>query len=190
MGIEEIKFDSDGEYFFYAFADELKENGYINNFTHQPEPFKLSDKVEYEWVKKLKTKEVLTVSTLLQPHEYTCDFKIEWNQKAEGLFYKCFEDKCKLDFSFITNKDGISYIEIKPAWDFLQMTRLYIINSKWVFNKYGIYVQKITPTANNKNCLFAKTFTPVKVMFTNKTKKERKFKYPVITLKDFVASCH
>jgi hypothetical protein len=201
-----IKFDSDGELYCYHFLTELKEAGYIDSFSYQPKSFNLSDKVQYPYVetKKLKTKEVVTKKqgTLLNAHEYTTDFKVIWIPKAKGIFYYTDEDELKLNnIPFIANHPSLSnhvkneffeyfldtsYIEIKPGFDKNGMTRLFTVNQKWVYQKYGIYVQKITPIDNKKSCLFKETFVPEKCLYTTKTKKLKSYKFKVRTLKEFL----
>jgi hypothetical protein len=187
-----IEFDSEEERLFFLYCEELKENGYIKNFTFQPNSFLLSDNVTFDWIKVMKTKEKKMVSTLLQPHSYTPDFWIEWNPKFYGKFYLDIHDgKNKLDsVPFINNIDNNgndigSYIEIKPSFDMNNMTRLFVINSKWMYQEHRIYVQKIIPIGK-KNCLFANTFVPQKAMFTLKTNKPKKYKFETKSLEEFL----
>jgi hypothetical protein len=122
---------------------------------------------------------------LLREHIYTFDFEIKWNKKAKGIFYYNIDDKVKLDkIPFIAQND-ITKVETKPSWDMQNMSRLWSINCKWVYQKYNIYVQKIIPTGKN-TCLFARTFVPQKALLTKKTKQPKKFKYPVRTLLEFL----
>jgi hypothetical protein len=189
---DEIEFDSEEERMFYLYCEELQEAGFIKRFTFHDISFTLSEKVTYEWIKKLKTKENKTESTLLQPHIYSPDFWIEWDCKAYNKFYLDIHDgKNKLDsVPFINNIDNNgndigSYIEIKPSFDMNNMTRLFVINSKWMYQEHRIYVQKIIPIGK-KNCLFANTFVPQKAMFTLKTNKPKKYKFETKSLEQYV----
>jgi len=188
-----IQFDSDGEVFCYHFLTELLKAGYVNNFIYQPESFILSDKIQYPYTqtRKLKTKEVVTEkqTTLLNAHEYTADFKIFWNDKAKDIFFGYITEKKKLDnIPFIANYPKTSIIDVKPSFDFKGKTEKFIINSKWVYQKFGIYVQKITPVDSKKKCLFSETFVPEKCLYTAKTKKKKMYKFQVRTLKEYVES--
>jgi len=189
-----IEFDSEEERLFYLYLEELKVNGYVRDFTFHADSFTLSEKLTYEWLKKMKTKNTKMESTLLQPHSYVPDFKVLWNSKSLGIFYEnIFNGKTKLDsVPFINNidkngKDLGSFIEIKPSFDFQNMTRLSIINIKWVFSKHNILIQKITPVAKNK-CLFKDTFVPEKALLT-KTKKKKKYHFEVKSLEDYINNC-
>jgi hypothetical protein len=184
---DNIEFDSEGELLCYHYLTELKNNGYVDNFIPQPESFTLSDKIEYIYINTTKNREITTSATLIHPHVYTSDFKVLWNIKAKNVFYLNLEDKVKLNNIPFIAQNNISYLEIKPGnFDFNNMTRIFSINSKWVYSKYGIYVQKITPTSNKKNCLFAETFVPQLALYTAKTKKLKSFKYTVRNLQEFV----
>lgn len=181
-----IEFDSEEERLFYLYLEELKANGFVEDFKHQPEPFSLSKKVEYEWKECKKTKEVIRTSTILQPHEYTCDFKIIWDEKAHGIFYYELFDGNRLDkIPFVANKPRTSYIECKPFFDYQNMTRLAIINIKLVYEQYQIYVQKVIPIGK-ATCLFANTFVPQNARLTAKTKVPKKYKFETKSLQDFL----
>jgi hypothetical protein len=197
-----INFDSNEELEFYYYLEELKEAGYINNFEYNTKCFILSTPYRYKWKEKLKTKEIEKESTLLQGHEYTTDYYIEWNKKAEHIFYEilgCNKNLSKAIFiaqlevlNEHTDQEKytgkiISNIEIKPSFDYQNMTRLSVLNQKWTMTEYGVYVQKIIPTGKN-NCLFAKTFVPQKALFTKKKKQPKKFKYAVKSLQEFINS--
>jgi hypothetical protein len=77
-----------------------------------------------------------------------------------------------------------SYIEVKPSFDFKNMTRLVKINQKWVFEKHHIYINIVVPEH-----LFNRTFTPLKYFTTDKSGKPRKIKYKnKITLQEYLKS--
>jgi len=176
-------FDSNEELMMYYFLEELLVNKYINSFDYHPESIGLSDLVKYKWYNKTNiTKEF----TLLREHIYTYDYEIVWNiNKSHNIFYNNINDNIKLDkIPFITQND-ISKIEIKPAWDAQNMTRLFSINQKWLYQKYDIYVQKIIPIGDNK-CLFAKTFTPKEALYTAKQRKLKKYKFKTRSLEEFL----
>jgi len=188
----ELKFDSEEERLFYLYLEELQENGYIDKFTFHEDKFILSEQVKYNWLKKTNKRSIKMSSALLQEHVYSPDFHIHWNMKAYRIFYHdIFDEEHKLESTpFVSNinSDGTnaeSIIEIKPNFDFQNMTRLSIINGKWVYDKYKIFVQKIIPIGN-ESCLFAKTFVPQKALLTKKTNKPKKYKFVVKSLKEFI----
>lgn len=182
---QDIVFDSEEERLFYLYCEELRLEGFIEGFDYQPEPFVLLEDVKYSWKKELKTKTKNMESKLFQGHIYTPDFKIYWNELGRGVFFNEVEDEVKLKEVPFVAQEKVSYIETKGAFDFNNMTRLAIINIKWVYEKYGIYVNKIIPNGK-KTCLFAKTFVPKEAMLTAKTKKPKKYKFTVNSLENYL----
>jgi len=187
-----IEFDSEEERLFYLYLEELKDNGYVRDFTFHVDSFVLSEPVKYSWAKKMKTKSKEMESTLLQGHVYTPDFKIIWNPKGYERFYFNIFDENKLfdKVPFVNNigNDGNdigSYIEVKPSFDMNNMQRLFSINQKWMWEEHKIYVQKVIPIGKN-TCLFAKTFVPQEAMLTAKTKKPKKYKFETKSLNEFL----
>ena len=191
-----IEFDSEEERLFYLYLEELKDNGYVRDFTFHVDSFVLSEPVKYSWAKKMKTKSKEMESTLLQGHVYTPDFKIIWNPKGYERFYFNIFDENKLfdKVPFVNNigNDGNdigSYIEVKPSFDMNNMQRLFSINQKWMWQEHKIYVQKVIPIGKN-TCLFAKTFVPQEAMLTAKTKKPKKYKFTTKSLQEFLGGFH
>lgn len=183
------KLDSDEELYFYWWLSELKENGYIDEFILQPEPFTLSVKMKMTYFKPMKRVEDKELSyNLINGHIYTTDARIVWNKKAENVFYKDLTtelgkyDSYK-DAIFIAT-ESISYVEVKPKFDFKNMTRLAKTNIKWVWDKYGIFVNLVIPER-----LFKLTFTPDRFLTGNKSNRLRKINYkPIKTLKFYEIS--
>ena len=180
-------FHSLEEVYFSWYLDELTEAGFVIKYEHQPSPIRLSPKVSYRWEKPMKTKTKKMNSALLQEHVYTPDFKVTWDDAAHAVFFKdvnsvknhndCYfwAETCLLELVWD------SYLEIKPSFDLNNMTRLFSINQKWIYDKLGLYVQKIVPVK-----LFMETFTPQRYLKTDQGKQERKLLYYPRTLKEFL----
>lgn len=171
-------YDSKEEIYFSWYLDELFEGGYIAEYDYQPPAFDLSDRETYSWIKVLKTKNKAVESTLLQPHTYTADFCIKWNICATKRFITMSGKK--LAFPFYVS-ENITWIDIKPVHDLHNMTRQFHINQKWVYQRYGVYVQKIIIQK-----LFEKTFTPARYLLTDKSLKSRKIDFKAIPLTEFI----
>lgn len=180
-----MKFESEEERLFYLYCEELKNNDYIEEFDYQPQSFILLDDVTYTWKKQLKTKTKPMESKLFQGHIYTPDFKIKWSESGRGLFFNEIGDEVKLTKIPFIADNKISYIETKGSFDFNNMTRLATINIKWVYDKYGIYINKIIPNGK-KTCLFARTFVPQEALLTSKTKKPKKYGFKIKSLKQYI----
>ncbi len=152
----DISCDSYEEVHFLMWVFELKEKGYIKSID-RCKTFLLSEPVEryYEEIQELKTKTkiVQKKKILLRGHIYTPEFLIIVNNSFEELSY---------DLEY--NSFNEMYIEVKPSFDFKNMTRLNQINRKWLYQKHGVFVNQIIPKK-----LFEQTFTPKEYL-----KKKRK----------------
>lgn len=183
-----LEFDSVGEMHFYWWLEELKDNGYVSNIELQPTPFPLSEKVSMSFTKHLKTKSQVKQFTVMREHIYTADVLFWFTGKADGIFHVGFNtespDHTKQELSSLkTYKDlGYCYVELKPSFDQNNMTRLAVLNQKWVMEKYGKFINIVIPEK-----LFEKTFTPIRYLSCDKSKKARKIKYDnVITLNEYL----
>ena len=175
------KFDSSEEKYFDWYLQTLLNNGFIKSYDFNTLSWDLSSKKTYEWEKKMKlVPNKIMETTILHPHIYTPDVVVEWNQNAKNLFYQNLEDNEKITTYFYA-QDDVSRWEIKGDFDYQNMTRLARVNIKWVMEKYGIYVQIVSP-----NKTFNKTFTPERYLLTDKSFKPRKLKYKnVKTIREF-----
>lgn len=175
LSYRDIPCDSLEEVYFLMWLFELSDLGYVYKIDRCP-PIALSNKVELPYTVELvkSTKEKYLIVT--REHIYTPEFKIIWNSKAEflikrisnleGLFYDV-----KLRNSVDPTMIFETWLEIKPKFDQNNMTRLFKINQKWVFDKHGLFVDLVIPET-----LFEKTFTP-KDYLTTPTGKQRKLNY-------------
>jgi len=172
-------FDSKEEMYFSWYLDELVDAGYVRNYDLHPREFILTNKQTVQVEKQLKTKVKVIEKTFLQPHVYTPDFYIRWLHNADDIFLS----KIKGSGVFWAATPVLidSFIEIKPTFSRYNMARVFSLNQKWMYNKYGIYVQLIKPFK-----LFKDTFTPVRFLTTDKSGQARKLNYTPISLIEFV----
>lgn len=179
--------ESDGEWYYSWYLDELKEIGIINRYLYESNTFTLSKAKTYPIKRVMKTKVKIDQLSLLQEHVYSPDFLIEWNEKYLNKFFRIINDeectaKCPF-FAIRSTKDNKPYtfIECKPIFDQNSMQRLFRVNQKWLYDKYNLYVQLcIIPN------FFNSTFTPGKYFLTDKTNKPRTLKYTPITLNEYL----
>ena len=175
------------EMYFTWWIAELQQAGIITGWEFEPENFRLSEPVEHNYIKQLKTKAKDCVETVLREHIYTPDFKVYWGFDGAEKFITHMHDVEKINSRMIHILiHPITYIEIKPKFDKHNMTRLFKINQKWVFEKYGRIVSLVKPIGGKK-CFFARTFTPKRYLTCDKTDKARKIDFPVRTLKEFLS---
>ena len=180
-------FDSYEELYMSWYLKELIEKNYVLEYRYQPYTITLSEAKKHKELKPLKTKFREDEHTFLQPHSYTPDFEILWSHKAIGVFCKLLSKEAvyshRKSFFWAQNRlsTPVSVIDVKPIFDMQNMTRQFIINQKWLYDKKELYCQKVIPEH-----LFKKTFTPKRYMITDKSGKARTIKYaPVISLQEF-----
>jgi len=193
---KKLGFDSEEEWLFSFYLDELFDAGYIKSWEHHPEAYVLAGPQKYTYLKALKTKTKEVRISLLREHIYSPDFTIEWNKTALGIFFDTFKSQIDLrEIPFIANlkvnfdiaqTELFSIVEIKPSFSMFNMQRELAINIKWMYSKHGIYVQKVIPIDKKKTGLFQTTFCPQRFMYTEKTKKLKKLNFKAKTLQEYV----
>lgn len=167
----ELAFDSDEEEYFYHYLNELQQVGVVLRIQYHPKPFLLSDKVVVPKVTvDKKQQEKLNHVFLMHDHEYEYDYKVLLNPAYEGVFFST-TDNYHAAFPALANRrlDGslLWCVDVKPTFmkDQGANTR-FPLNQKWVWQRYGVYVQKIICEDNIskdklvKAGLFNKTFCP------------------------------
>lgn len=173
---------SDEEYYFYFWCLTLRNLGYIKEIVFQPPVFNITPKQTYQYIKLMKSKTKLAENTLLNPHTYQADYVIEWNKSAHHIFFEIlggadnYKSKNEVLLLAQYRKDKIiSVIDTKGAVSFAHARNnstviKFPINQKLVYQKFGIYVNKVVPFASNdkRNCLFSKTFTPDEYRYRKK----------------------
>lgn len=166
LSYQGILCDSFEEVYMLMYLFELQEKGLISDIERAPS-FVLSQEVaevyQEEVILKTKTKIVQKKKVLLKQHVYTPEFTV--NIHGLDLFH---------------HKDSKAYLEVKPVYDQNNMTRLFKINQKWMYQKFGIMVNLVTP-----EILFQQTFTPKKYLKTA-TGKQRKIKWKIKTIEDWL----
>jgi len=183
----EIKLDSDEEKYFMWFLEELKAEGYVQDFTMQPSAFKLSEEVPFLWDKPKPTKKEpdrteRNLSIMLEASEYTADAKIVWTDKAKNIFFTMntpmkYNDHRFIARFFMEEAAWVSYVEVKPKFDMQNMTRLFVTKQKWIYQLYKVYINLFIPDKG-----FPKLFTPAMciatMIYVKTTKTKRGMKYP------------
>lgn len=180
------EFDSNEERYFSWYLKELLSAGIVIQWSYHPKPFILSERTVRVYNKILKTKITSKDSVILNDHQYQADFLIHWNPEWKcKIFMNIHElDGYHKDFAFIANKSSnFSVIDVKGSFAGLHNNSAvtFPLDQKWVWQKYGIYVQKIVPDA-----LFKETFTPARYLLTDQSGKARKIKFQVRTINKYI----
>jgi hypothetical protein len=189
--------DSMDEIYFEWFLDELKKTGYIESY-YRGCTINLSDPVSLEYNVQLKTKTAQKSRVAISGIDYTPDYVIVWDKKAEGIFYKeigvttiseKFDKPDKFPMFWANNiypVGPVSVLDVKPNVNqkFVKFTssHTFVVKQAMTYMKYGLVVDKV-----KVQDLFKKTFTPSRYLLTDKSKELRKIKWVVKTLKDYVS---
>lgn len=186
-----ISCDSEQEIFILMWLFELQDNGILWEIDRS-ESFLLSEPLIEKEVIQLKTKTKEKDKTILHKHIYTPEFRVKiYNffrgdtlegikqSKIAGAFDKLFRDYCRVTET-IEDTGMYYYFEVKPEWDQNNMTRLFKINQKWMYDKYKIFVNLVKPLE-----LFEQTFTPKEYLKTT-TGKARKINFKVRTFEEWI----
>lgn len=167
-----IEFDSNEEIEFYMWIQEAINAGLLyTEFTYQPESFLLSGRQSREEIKQLKTKTKILDKFLLRPHLYTADFSFELTSKG-----------CDHNLPFEMHERGpYVVVDIKGGFNLHGGDRGFAINQKWVYEKYGVFVNKVVPEK-----LFKATWVPHFARFTPKTNQLKRKFAKCKTIKEFL----
>jgi hypothetical protein len=173
---EGVEYDSPEETYMAMWLNSLQTAGYVHGWKKADLSIEITPKKSNVYTDGKKKKS----QSLLQHLEYTPDFLIEWNENAKGLFYNKLGEKITLPF---ISGHTLSWVEVKPAFDRSNMTRLFRQRQKILYHFQNIYVNLIIVEK-----LFDSTFTPLELLKT-KTGKDRKIsKWNVRSLEDYIKS--
>jgi len=170
MGLNGMNFKSNEERFFWDWLKEAEKYGLVQDIIYQPESFKLSDAVFVQKIKHLKTKIKYYNKSLLRKHDYTADF-----------YFSVVNIRLAKTFNY--NWNGLIYVDTKGAHPGKRNNSAitFPLNQKWVWDKYGIYVEKVIPKE-----LFKKTWVPESAMSSPVLGKPVKQYIGCKTIKDYI----
>lgn len=175
--------DSDEEKWFSWWLDELIEAGYVIDYT-DAKTYTLSEKLEISYIEQKKTKATVKTQSLVLPHVYTPDFEIKWHVSALNIFInsKVTTDvlQKKLDKNLFIKFGDAMLVETKGGYSKFGGLKENAINRKWLYDKYGLYVNLVKIPD-----LFKDTFTPKKFLLTP-TGKQRLIHFKVKSLEEYV----
>lgn len=167
---EGITFDSEEEYQFYLYLQELENEKLIFDIKHQ---------VNRELIPKVDGTDGKKKKSLLRNLSYTSDFEFQWNQKAFDLgIVSKYPYVGKI---FTANQIG-SIVDVKGKFVARNNNSgiTFPVIQKVMMSRLNLYVQKIVPED-----LFRATFLP-KPLWKTKTGKNKTWHFVKRTLKDYL----
>ena len=167
-------FASDEEWQVWNWLKEAEQHMLIRNIVYQPGPFELSPKVSVRVLRRSKAKSKEVDKFLFHPHKYTPDFAFTVVSDALERVFK----HPKVGFY---GSDVI--IDVKGGFNPFGDPKQFSINQKWMFQKFGLYVEKIVPEKLSK-----KTWVPERCRWTERQHKPVKKYIGVMTVDEFVYS--
>lgn len=192
-------FDSKEELWIFWYLKELQDKKYVVSFQYHPKPFLLFEPAEYKWDKHGKRSIKKMSFQLLQQCTYQADFRIIWSDLAFRYFFVRLHDQIDVrNYPFIGNASErgqywFSVIDVKGTYSVHDSFHKFSMSQKWVYQRYGIYVQKIIPVPDSKgkpaSALFLKTFIPVRFRLTDKTGENRTINFPTRSLEGYINEC-
>lgn len=161
---ENINVDSQEEFQFYCWIIQAKKMGIVLDYVYQPDSFLLTEKRTYvPLFDNPKDKE----KHLMAEHIYTADFKLTIAKDKAKILAKYL----KIAKTDVDGENGnvVVWLDIKGGFMSNGGGRSFSINQKLVYDKHGIYVNKLVPRD-----FFVKCGCPDRLFLTEKTKKPSK----------------
>ncbi len=195
------------ERYFRWYCEELVQSGYVKKVDREAESLELVPRIRHKKYKHHKTKASTTeMFTLFPSRSYTYDFRIIWNDKALGYFTEILNEEPLQSANplFMSQKfliegkpEIVSYVDVKPHSAAVRfgggkMASYYTFPfvQRMIYDQSGVYINKTIPVPSGKHgrssCLFAKSFTPIRYLTTDKSGDSRKIHFTIHTLSEFL----
>lgn len=190
---------SQSEVYFEWWLEELKACGLVSSYT-RGKPFELFPPLAFAYIQNYKTKLPLVKNAnVLRNIIYTPDYTVLFNEKLVGKLFGLVDNKFIQEVGrelapgniwqeilFLTSdKEGNAeyrlHFDVKPPAQAVRFSgalgssRDFPIKQRLMFEKYGIFVNKVIPYGQ-KESLFKKTFMPKRYKWTDGSTKLRTLK--------------
>jgi len=161
------QFDSEEEFHFAMWCREAQEAGYIQGITYQPPSYNLSPKQTRKELRPGRKKSKAITRHLLQPHSYTADFIVVPNSKMDNIKHGLVYHEHPILGGHTTR---YYVIDVKGTFQMFDGARSFSINQKWVYDKLGVFVNKVVPVK-----FFKKTWVPRDAAFGKSGRRLKKY---------------
>lgn len=195
---------NDHEMYFEWWLKELVKQKLVIDFEYEPKQFKIFDPLAFFYKHSYKTKPHITKDiTIFEPIVYTPDYRVVFDARMLNKLF-CLVDYDKsyiVDdpeletgnvyqntiFFATTQKSIVNILEkgyyelwfdVKPPAQVLQKntkinTRDFRFTQRVMLFEHNIFVNKVVPIGS-KTCIYNKTFTPDRYLFTDGGTQPRK----------------
>ena len=185
---ETLDFKSNEELYTSWWLEEMKETGYVLDYSYESVEIPLCDPLRINYTKHYLTKKNKIPKTkpseknLLQGHVYTPDFTVRFTSELFNVLYGNLKEHLPRETLFYTFRrfGNPIYLEVKALQDRQNTLREFKINQKWMAT-IGVFVNLFQPEK-----MFEKTFTPKRYYLTDKSMRPRKRKWEYKTLEEFI----
>ncbi len=181
---EDYELDSNEELMFCYWLKELLDTGYIDSWYKNYQSFEILPKKDISIKEKTKTKIKDKNIHLLNSLNYTYDFYIKWNKKAEGIFYmepyKIYTTEKIKNCFFKCLSSNESFIDVKGSFGGGNSAITFPIIQKIMLANHNKWIQKVIP-----NDLFKDTFLP-KELSLKKNGTLRKITESTIDIQEYL----
>ena len=148
---------SDEEFSMVNWLMEAEQNNLVVNWEYEPRSFVLFNKRTYCEIVQLKTKQREVIRHLHAEAVYTPDFHIALSETGARALYSVFKT------AILTGTPDSIWVDIKSVFNPNDQPRYFSVMQKIMFDKHGIWSQKIIPFYTSKKKrrgLFVDTFAP------------------------------
>ncbi len=157
----DVEVDSAEEWHIYAWVMEAVKLGIVKEYDYQPPPFKLSE--SHTYMPLYSPDGIIKERSLVQDHEYTSDFKLTLAKEYLPIYWSAFKISNK---DTDANGDVVVWFDVKGKFNKFDGGRILSIHQKLVYEKYGVYINKIVPVE-----FFRIVGVPKRCRYSIKTKK-------------------
>jgi len=203
------------EQYFQWWLNEMVDNGYVQRYIREPESIRVLNTATYGRLKRFKSKEkIVEEFNIFGKIDYTYDYLIIWDKKAEYLFYEEVLPSQVFQFGkpiFIAHKTNlqmgteakdimldqiVSYVDVKPTNSVMQRggkvssAVSFPLKQRMIWDNYKKYINKVVPMpmagTGYSSALFIKSFIPQRYLLTDGGKQLRKIKYKITSLPEYI----
>jgi hypothetical protein len=194
VSIDITALHSNEELYFSWFLEDLKKEGIVITYNNIEKQFEIGKTVKRTYIKKMKRIDDKIIEDIIVPSIiYTPDYFVKWDTTHPGTkffigeYWNNYKKYSIRNTPIVTIERHCSdntldtYIEIKPDFDKVNMTRLFKRTQLAILESTGTYVSLVKVPS-----LFKKTFVPSRYIYTDKKTQKRKLKYKAKSLKQFI----